>query len=229
MANQEFYIADNGQQQGPFSIEELKSKGIQRDTLVWTEGLDKWTKADYIPFLKDILKATPPPFPNTEEKTTSQQVPPPIPTVSDDKHFGYKLARRRDRLFASLLEILILYLPLMIIYDLLFGSNYFKAEYDYFSIRSLEDTIGQSIFAGILGAIFYPMWSSNFGHKIMGLKVISSVDGKDKNNAGDGFLREALKTVFSFVLLPIIWLLWDDDIQNLYDKVVKTYVVKKTV
>lgn len=227
--NQRFYIAVNEQQQGPFTIDDLKAKGIQKDTLVWTEGLGNWTKAEHISLLKDILKATPPPLLNTEAKTTSQQVPPPsIPTVPNDKYFGYELARRRERFFATLAEGIIIYIPCLMIYSAIQGSNFWNDDHDYFSIQSLKETVGWAIFATVLGAIFYPMWSGNLGHKIMGLKVISSVDGNDQNNAGSGALREALKSVLGFLVLPIIWLLWDDNRQNLYDKAVKTYVVKKS-
>jgi uncharacterized RDD family membrane protein YckC len=60
----------------------------------------------------------------------------------------------------------------------------------------------------------------------MGLIVISSVDGKIKKDAAAGAIREGIKAIFSYFLIPSIWLLWDDDNQNLYDKIVKTYVVK---
>jgi uncharacterized RDD family membrane protein YckC len=71
------------------------------------------------------------------------------------------------------------------------------------------------------------MWGGNLGHKIMGLKVISAENGEIQSNAKTGAIREALKSVFSLVFIPVVWLLWDDNRQNLYDKVVKTYVVKK--
>ena len=61
----------------------------------------------------------------------------------------------------------------------------------------------------------------------MGLKVISSVDGSDQKKALTGALREGLKNLFGFVLIPVIWLLWDENKQNVYDKIVNTYVVKK--
>ena len=66
--NQQFYYTVNGQQYGPFVIEELKTKGIYRDTLVWTTGLDVWTKAENIPMLKDIISNTPPPIPSSQVK-----------------------------------------------------------------------------------------------------------------------------------------------------------------
>lgn len=217
----QFYIAVNGQQTGPFTIEDLKAKNIQRDTLVWTEGLDNWTKAEHIPMLKEVLRATPPPLPNNEAKTTSHQVPPPptpTPPISNDKYFGYELARRRERLFATIIEAIIIAVPIL----LLFGDD--VSDSDPYSFGSI---VGGAILSAILGAIFYPMWGGNLGHKIMGLKVISAENGEIQSNAKTGAIREALKSVFSLVFIPVVWLLWDDNRQNLYDKVVKTYVVKK--
>lgn len=219
--SQQFYIAINGQQTGPFTIEDLKVKNIQRDTLVWTEGLDNWTKAEHIPLLKDVLRATPPPLPNIETKTNSQEVPPP-PTQtsqsSNDKYFGYELARRRERLFAIIIEWIIIAVPIL----LLFGND--VSESDPYSFGSI---VGGAILSAILGAIFYPMWGGNLGHRIMGLKVISAENGVIQSNAKTGAIRESLKSVFSLIFIPVVWLLWDDNRQNLYDKVVKTYVVKK--
>jgi uncharacterized RDD family membrane protein YckC len=220
--NQQFYLAVNGQQTGPFTIDDLKSKNILRDTLVWTEGLDNWTKAEHIPLLKEVLRATPPPLPNTETKTTSQHVPPPpTPTPqpnANDKYFGYELARRRERLLATLIEGIIIVVTFLLIFGDLLGQS------DPYSFGSI---VGGAILSAILGAIFYPMWGGNLGHKIMGLKVISAENGIIQSNAKTGAIREALKSIFSIVFIPVVWLLWDDNRQNLYDKVVKTYVVKK--
>lgn len=190
--SRQFYIALNGQQTGPFTIDDLKVKNIQRDTLVWTEGLDNWTKAEHIPLLKDVLRATPPPLPHTETKTTSQQVPPPTPPppISNDKYFGYELALRRERLFANIIEAIIITVPLL----LLLGDNI--GDSDPYSIESV---VGSGIFSAILGAIFYPMWGGNLGHKIMGLKVISAENGEIQSNAKTGVIREVLKSVFQFI------------------------------
>ena len=204
--SQQFYIAVNGQQTGPFTIDDLKAKNIQRDTLVWTEGFDNWTKAEHIPLLKEVLRATPPPPPT------------PTPPVSNDKYFGYELARRRERLFATIIEAIIISVPIL----LLFGDR--VNDSDPYSFGSI---VGYGILSAILGAIFYPIWGGNLGHKIMGLKVISAENGEIQNNAKTGAIREVLKSVFSLFFIPVVWLLWDDNRQNLYDKVVKTYVVKK--
>ena len=218
--NQQFYIAVNGQQTGPFTYDELKAKGIQRDTLLWTEGLDSWTKAEHVALVKDILRATPPPLPN-EEKKQQAPPPPPIPQQPTGKYFGYELAGRGQRFFALFLQEVIIFFIVVILLALS-GSD-FEGGNSY----SFGQYIAGIIASALFGALFYSLWSGNLGHKILGLKVISAVDGSDQNKAGAGALREALKKGMSIVIIPLIWLLWDSDKQNLYDKVVKTYVVKK--
>ncbi len=219
--SQEFYIAEDGHQTGPFTLEELKSKNIKRNTLIWTEGLVHWTKAEDIPLLKDILKVSPPPLPNSETRSTSQQAPPPIPSepsVSSGEYFGYELARRRERFFAMIIQAIIISIPVLLL------SADSNEEYKPYSLSSIA---GGAILSAILGAIFYSIWGGNLGHKIMGLNVISADTGEIQRNAKTGAIREALKSVFSLFFIPAIWLLWDEDRQNIYDKVVKTYVVKK--
>jgi uncharacterized RDD family membrane protein YckC len=61
----------------------------------------------------------------------------------------------------------------------------------------------------------------------MGLCVISAEDGTMQTNAKTGAIREAIKSLSAWLFIPIVWLLWDENRQNLYDKAVKTYVVKK--
>ncbi len=82
-------------------------------------------------------------------------------------------------------------------------------------------------FCAIMGAFLYPMWSGNIGHRIMGIKVISVADGTDSSGFFRGALREFLKTVSIYLLIPSIWILWDSKRQNLYDKALGTIVVKR--
>jgi hypothetical protein len=64
------YFLHNGkEQQGPFTIEDLKAKNICKDTPVWYDGLDSWTTVDKIDELKELLKTkTPPPIQNQINK-----------------------------------------------------------------------------------------------------------------------------------------------------------------
>ena len=81
MATQ-FYYSENDKQLGPFSLEELKEKNIAKDTLVWYEGLEQWTKASDIVELQVLLKPVPPPLPLKSEPPplTIKSEPPILPT-----------------------------------------------------------------------------------------------------------------------------------------------------
>jgi len=61
-----YYFAEDNQQFGPFSLEELKKEKIKKSTLIWTEGMSNWLRADTIDELKDILIPEPPPLPIIE-------------------------------------------------------------------------------------------------------------------------------------------------------------------
>ncbi|MBN9293130.1 MAG: DUF4339 domain-containing protein [Flavobacteriia bacterium] len=67
-----YYTHNGTEQQGPFDIEILKEKRINKDTPIWCEGLSDWTTAEKIDELKELFKiTTPPPF-------NKEQTPPPI-------------------------------------------------------------------------------------------------------------------------------------------------------
>lgn len=75
-----YYYSDGKQQIGPLSKEEIQSKGIAKDTLVWYEGLTEWTKAGDAEELADLFPNTPTPPPLPGEKTTTL---PPMPKQND--------------------------------------------------------------------------------------------------------------------------------------------------
>jgi len=69
-----YFIHNGTDQQGPFDIEDLKAKFVNRETSIWYEGLTDWTNADNIDELKGFLNtATPPPFGNKQPLN-----PPPL-------------------------------------------------------------------------------------------------------------------------------------------------------
>lgn len=57
-----YYLHENGEQLGPFTLEDLRSKNLRPDTHVWTEGMSEWRKASEIEELKAIINSVPPPF-----------------------------------------------------------------------------------------------------------------------------------------------------------------------
>jgi len=52
----EFYLIVNGQQQGPFTIDELAQRGITPESEVWAEGMDDWKQAGDVPQLTEVLQ-----------------------------------------------------------------------------------------------------------------------------------------------------------------------------
>lgn len=74
-----YFIVENGQQAGPYSIDELLNHGLNSDTLVWAEGMSDWTPAWQVEELKAVIydqqksTATPPPITPTMQQTSTQQ------------------------------------------------------------------------------------------------------------------------------------------------------------
>ena len=62
-----YYVAVNNQQAGPFPMDELQQKAqtgqLTRETLVWTQGMVKWTPAGEIAELAALFTHLPPPLP----------------------------------------------------------------------------------------------------------------------------------------------------------------------
>ena len=136
---------------------------------------------------------------------------------------GYTLASKGTRFLANLLETVIYSITVFMPYTIYKTASFKEL------LNADSNPIGfgfAAVFGLIVGAIFYPIFTGNLGHRIFGLKVISSETGDNYKKASEGAIRELLKGVFSFFLIPIIWILWDDKNQNLYDKLTKTYVVK---
>lgn len=63
----QFFVALNGKQEGPFPLEELTrqiaSGLIQRDALVWKQGMAAWGEAQAVAELQAAFGAVPPPLP----------------------------------------------------------------------------------------------------------------------------------------------------------------------
>lgn len=84
-----FILDSNSQQQGPFTIYELKDRGINEQTLVWAEGMDNWQPAWQVEEIKRLLfdqpAGTPPPPPHSTDsfsQTTPLQPMSPQPQQS---------------------------------------------------------------------------------------------------------------------------------------------------
>ncbi|NNF61054.1 MAG: SPFH domain-containing protein [Gammaproteobacteria bacterium] len=62
-----WYLASEGHQTGPFTKAEIRNKletgDVNRDTLVWRQGLEEWTAAERVDELAAIFAQLPPPVP----------------------------------------------------------------------------------------------------------------------------------------------------------------------
>ena len=52
-----YWIIVNGQQKGPFTIEQLRWQKITPQTDVWGDGMPNWTKASQVPELQSLFTA----------------------------------------------------------------------------------------------------------------------------------------------------------------------------
>ena len=66
-----YFLNKNGEQEGPFCLEELASKNLKNSDYIWTEGMDKWVTAGTVKELKAILKCSPPPPPVDKQVVNS--------------------------------------------------------------------------------------------------------------------------------------------------------------
>lgn len=104
-----YFIVENNKQSGPFSIYELKDKGITSETLVWAEGMTDWTPAWKVDELRAFLfntkdASTPPPLPEDMEQPAAAPVE---PAAAIEKKKGSSCLKRMFVGFLFLLAVLL--------------------------------------------------------------------------------------------------------------------------
>lgn len=106
-----YFIVENNKQSGPFSIYELKDKGITSETLVWAEGMTDWTPAWKVDELRAFLfntkdASTPPPLPEDMEQPIAAQAE-PAAAIEKKKPQGSSCLKRMFVGFLFLLAVLL--------------------------------------------------------------------------------------------------------------------------
>ncbi len=74
-----YYIVENNQQAGPFTLDQLAAKGITPETNVWTDGMSNWTPASQVSELQSLFAPQPQYAPQPQQYTPQ---PEPEPQVS---------------------------------------------------------------------------------------------------------------------------------------------------
>lgn len=89
--SKQWYLFKNQQQHGPYAWEDIVKQyeegAIEREDLLWSEGMDDWTRADQV---EGLIPAVPPPPvsgpvsapPDSHEQKTAPVVPPEEPSKS---------------------------------------------------------------------------------------------------------------------------------------------------
>ena len=96
-----YYIIVNGQQTGPFSVEQLSVTGINPDTMVWTEGMPEWAPAWQVSELSSVLKpvdasAQPSVAPVQPEQQPMQQPMQPEPSQAQQAAYANAAAPQQQ-------------------------------------------------------------------------------------------------------------------------------------
>lgn len=117
-----YYVHDGQSEKGPFTLEQLASESLDRETPVWFEGLESWKVAGEIEELKFLFEkpgqAIPPPLPRELEKRTVDLKTPQRPKKeTDNRHEilktfedaeeGYLESSRKSYAFPIILGILV--------------------------------------------------------------------------------------------------------------------------
>ena len=93
-----YFIIVNDQQQGPFTIDELKLRAITADTLVWAEGMPEWVPAGQVDELKVILQ-------DGTNNTTTTPPPPPVGNTPQQPQQAQAAQNSQAEAMRQLLEI----------------------------------------------------------------------------------------------------------------------------
>lgn len=88
-----YFILINDVQQGPFTIDELRQRGIKQDTLVWCEGMPQWTPAWKVDELKPLLFDQPASQQSATAAQPSQPTPPPPPIQEEQPQYQFSQAQ----------------------------------------------------------------------------------------------------------------------------------------
>ena len=86
----------------PLTFEELKSRNINRSTLIWFEGLSDWIKAGLVDELEDLFNTVPP--------AIKKEIPPPLHAIEPDNELSQTfMSRNGSKVMWAALAIAIVF------------------------------------------------------------------------------------------------------------------------
>jgi hypothetical protein len=95
--NHYFYIDIDGKQKGTYTPEELRNEHIRKETLVWTQGMAQWMRADEVPELQFLFAEQGYPATHTVQET------PVAPSYQQPVHSESEVVR--DSNYAPVMKV----------------------------------------------------------------------------------------------------------------------------
>jgi hypothetical protein len=95
--NHYFYIDSDGKQKGTYTPEELRNEHIRKETLVWTQGMAQWMRADEVPELQFLFAEQGYPATHTGQET------PVAPSYQQPVHSESEVVR--DSNYAPVMKV----------------------------------------------------------------------------------------------------------------------------
>ncbi|MBC8488919.1 MAG: DUF4339 domain-containing protein [Bacteroidetes bacterium] len=177
-----YYLHNGTEQEGPFDIEDLKTKNLTKNTQVWYEGLSDWITADKIEELKDLFKLTsPPPFNEKKKKT-----PPPLQKSKPEQTNSSTKPKKKSKV-GKIIIIIVIVLAVIIgglaILDNLNHSGSGSGSESYYEKVMTVEEIEQSQPTKFLDA------DGNYNENFWGDKI--NVHGKITNSATVATYKDA--------------------------------------
>jgi len=200
----QYFIHNGKNQEGPFSFEELKKKGITSKTNIWFEGISAWTEAQYIDELKSVFISSPPPFekPNVFSSTIDStkkildkdlvnEIESTIKTKEGKKVFKWGV-------------IILAIIGLLVILKFVSGES------NLFLNTSKINSLDSITVANSYGTAFYNEYDKEWKVKIYGLMINKSINTSFKDfeievqfKAQSGTLIETKKYIVYQTLIPL--------------------------
>ncbi len=153
----EYFIIENGQQAGPFTLDLLNEKKITSETLVWNQSLTDWTPAWKIEELRPILDGTY--IPSEEYKATHTQQTtqmPPIPQAlqQQNEQPAQEQPKKSNKLWMAIGAIIFFFLLIMAFTnpDRDQHMNAIKTELNEAITKATSDNDNDDIFSKSIGA-----------------------------------------------------------------------------
>jgi hypothetical protein len=107
-----YYIGIAGAQQGPFELVDLPAKGLRADSLVWTDGMTDWKRADAVSEVAALL-APKTPIPPEPVGPPPGPVPQLQPIHTSNLQYQTPVRSQQNGMAVASLVLGILALPLM--------------------------------------------------------------------------------------------------------------------